>query len=269
MFFPGSATIDPMRLRAVEGIPAIVEGDDIARIVDELDPPTADDVVVVASTIVSKAEGRGRRLDAYPPSDRATAIARALDRRDGATRDPRFAQAVIEESEELLIEDPFLLAVSRVGHVGVNAGIDRTNVPADADILLLPEDPMASASRLHRDLERSPPVIVSDTSGRPFRLGQTGVAIGWAGMPATRDWRGETDLRGRELAVTVEAVVDELAAAANLLSGEADGGRPVVCVEGWDHRGIDGGDRLFRDAADDFVRQALRSWSYDGTAGDR
>lgn len=250
-----------MRLRAIEGIPEIVEGDDIGRLLDELDQPAADDIVVIASTIVSKAEGRGRRLDEYEPSSRAMELAQALDDRHGGSRDPRFAQAVLDESEELLIEDPFILSVTQFGHIGVNAGIDRSNLPGDADILLLPSDPMESAAAIRDSLQNSPPVIISDTSGRPFRLGQRGVAIGWAGLPATKDWRGKTDRRGHELAVTVEAIVDELASAANLLTGEADDGKPVVYVENWYNKGdINGADGLFRAEEHDYVRQALRQW---------
>lgn len=257
-----------MRLRAVEGIPEIVAGDDIAAILTELDPPGPDTVVVISSTIVSKAEDRGRRLDEFDPSDRAIEIAKRLDRRDGGSRDPRFAQAVLEESDEILIDDPFLLTVTTFGHTGVNAGIDRTNIPVGADILLLPADPITSARRIHERLDSSPPVILSDTSGRPFRHGQRGVAIGWAGMPATLDWRGETDRQGRPLEVTVEAVVDELASAANLLGGEASGGYPVVYIDGWYTGEFEGNDQLFRDRETDFVRDALLDWSYSSQSGD-
>lgn len=257
-----------MRLRAVEGVPEITEGDDIATMLAELNPPSSNDVVVVASTIVSKCEGRGRQLADYVPSDRAVAIADRLDTRHGGSRDPRFAQAVLAESAEVLIEDPFLLTVTHFGHIGVNAGIDRSNLPPEADILLLPADPMASARRLHENLPNSPPVVVTDTSGRPFRRGQRGVAIGWAGIPATNDWRGSFDRRGRELSVTVEAIVDELAAAANLLAGEGDGGTPVVYVEDWYDDDITGTDQLFRPAEDDYVRQALRSWRYQDDSGE-
>jgi hypothetical protein len=105
--------------------------------------------------------------------------------------------------------------------------------------------------------------VVSDTSGRPFRTGQRGVAVGWAGLPPTRDWRGDLDRDGRELAVTVEAVVDELAAAANLVAGEGAGGTPAVVVRDWAFGDHDGGERLFRDVDSDFVRQALRDWTFD------
>ncbi len=252
-----------MRIRTVEGIPEIQAGDDIASILDSLDSPGADDVVVIASTIVSKAEGRSRRLEEFTPSERANDIARRLCERSGEEKDPRFAQAVLEESTELLIEDPFLLTVTHFGHIGVNAGIDRTNVGDGSDILLLPEDPIESARRISTHLNNRPPVIISDTSGRPFRYGQRGVAIGWANIPATRDWRGATDRQGRTLHVTVEAIVDELAAAANLVTGESDEGRPVAYVEDWLPADLDGGDRLFRAVESDFVRQALRGWRYD------
>ena len=153
-----------------------------------------------------------------------------------------------------------MLAVTRFGHIAVNAGIDRSNVPG-AELLLLPEDPTASAERLHEAL--GVPAVVTDTSGRPFRYGQRGVAIGWAGIPAARDWRGETDRDGRELGVTVEAVVDELAAAANLLTGEGDDGLPVVVVRDFAFGDHDGSDALFRDPADDYVQDALEQWSFD------
>ncbi len=250
-----------MELRAVEGLPEIDESDDIASLLSEIDPPGPDTVVVIASTIVSKAEDRGRSLDAYEPSDRARALAATLSERRGDRKDPRFAQAVLEESEELLIEDPFLLTVTHFGHITVNAGIDRSNLPPGADLLLLPSDPSASAKRIRQGLDHAPPVIVADTCGRPFRVGQRGVAIGWAGMAPTRDYRGSKDRQGRELAVTVEAVADELAAAANLVAGEAAEGLPVVYVTDWDGDERPGTNELFRDPADDFVRQALRAWS--------
>lgn len=252
-----------MHVRPVVGIPEIREGDDIASILETLDAPKADDVVVIASTIVSKAEGRARRLDSYSPGERALEIADRLGERAGEEKDPRFAQAVIEESDEILIDDPFLLTVTHFGHIGVNAGIDRTNIAEGSDILLLPAAPSASAKRIRDNLTNHPPVIISDTCGRPFRYGQRGVAIGWAGIPPTRDWRGCRDRQGRTLHVTVEAIVDELAAAANLVTGESDEGLPVAYIENWLPDTIDGGTALFRSEETDFVRQALRSWRYD------
>jgi coenzyme F420-0 gamma-glutamyl ligase (EC 6.3.2.-) len=219
---------------------------------------TPDDVVCVASTVVSKAAGRQADLSAFPAGERAEEIARRVSDLAGEQKDPRFAQAVLEESEELLLSYPFMLSVTRFGHVTVNAGIDRSNVPG-GDLLLLPEDPTASARRLHEQL--GAPVIVTDTSGRPFRYGQRGVAIGWAGLSAARDWRGEHDREGRELTATVQAVVDELAAAANLLTGEGAGGTPAAVVRDWSFGDHDGSNDLFRTEEDDIVRAALQEYT--------
>jgi len=250
-----------MEAFAVEGLPEVREGDDLAAMIDERVTLRDGDVLCVASTVVSKAEGRTADLAEFPAGERADAIADRLERIAGEAKDPRFAEAVLAESEELLLEAPFLLAVTRFGHVTVNAGIDRSNVP-DADLLLLPEAPSASARRL--STARDVPVIVTDTCGRPFRYGQRGVAIGWHGLPASRDWRGEADRDGRELGVTVQAVVDELAATANLVAGEGAGGTPAVVVRDWAFGDHDGSENLFRTETDDLVRQALRGWTFEG-----
>jgi len=250
-----------MEVFAVPGLPEVGTGDDVAALVDDQTTLRDGDVVCVASTIVSKAEGRAFDLADFEPGFRARAIARRLEAVTGEDKNPRFARAVLEESEELLMEAPFLLTVTRFGHITVNAGIDRSNVP-DADLLLLPADPAESARAIREGLDADPAVVVTDTSGRPFRHGQRAVALGWAGIPASRDWRGEHDRDGRELDVTVQAVVDELAGAANLVTGEGAGGTPVAVVRGWSFGDHAGQDLLFRDPAEDFVRQALRQWSY-------
>ena len=255
-----------MELNGVADLPEIRPGDDIAALVAERAALEPGDVLTVASTIVSKAEGRTADLADYPVSGRAQEIADRIEAVAGEEKDPRFAQAVLEESTELLIDCPFLLAETRFGHIAPNAGIDRSNVP-DHDLLLLPKRPSESAERIRAGLEaqgiEDVAVIVTDTCGRSFRHGQQGVAIGWAGMPASRDWRGEQDRDGHELGVTVQSVVDELAAAANLVTGEGAGGTPAVVVRDWDFGDHDGSDELFRAVEDDLVRQALREWSFD------
>ncbi|WP_144923012.1 coenzyme F420-0:L-glutamate ligase [Halorubrum salsamenti] len=251
-----------MELFPVPDLPEIREGDDLAAMIGERVDLRADDVVVVASTVVSKAEGRAFDLSDFPASPRAEEVADRLAAIAGEEKDPRFAQAVIEESTELIMEAPFLLTATRFGHIGVNAGIDRSNVP-DGDLLLLPERPSESADRIREGLAADR-VVVSDTCGRPFRHGQRGVAIGWAGMPASRDWRGERDRDGREMGVTVQNVIDELASAANLVAGEGAGGTPVVVVRDWAFGDHDGSDNHFRAVESDFVRQALRQWTFDG-----
>ncbi|MFB6149541.1 MAG: coenzyme F420-0:L-glutamate ligase [Halobacteriales archaeon] len=252
-----------MEAFAVSSLPEIEPGDDLAALIEREATLRDDDVVLVASTVVSKAEDRVKPLSSFPPNPRATEIAGRLAEITGEEKDPRFAQAVLEESTELLMEAPFLLTETRFGHIGVNAGIDRSNVEGDDRILLLPKHPAESADRIRSGLGRDVPVIVTDTCGRPFRHGQRGVAIGWSGMPASRDWRGETDRHGHELSVTVQSVVDELAGTANLVMGEGDGGKPVVIVRDWAFGDHDGSDNLFRDVDGDFVRQALRGWSFD------
>ena len=251
-----------MDLAAVPDLPEIRPGDDLASLVAERADLEPGDVLTVASTVVSKAEGRGANLADYTAGERARDIAARIGDLTGEKKDPRFAQAVLEESDELLLEVPFLLSVTQFGHVCVNAGVDRSNVPEE-DLLLLPEDPTASAERIRSNLPvEDVAVVVTDTCGRPFRYGQRGVAIGWAGLPASRDWRGERDRDGRLLEVAVESVVDELAAAGNLLAGEGSGGRPVIRIRGFSFGDHDGSDTLFRTEADDLVRQALRGWEF-------
>ncbi|AAG20630.1 MULTISPECIES: coenzyme F420-0:L-glutamate ligase [Halobacterium] len=252
-----------MHAFAVDGLPEIDAGDDLAALVAERADLTDGDVVCVASTVVSKAEGRTAALAEFTPGPRAEEIAARLADVTGEQKDPRFAQAVIEEATEVIMDAPFLLTETTCGHVGVNAGIDRSNT-GGAELLLLPKRPAESAARIQAGLAADVGVVVTDTSGRPFRHGQRGVALGWAGLPAARDWRGETDRDGHELAVTVEAVVDELAATANLVSGEGDDGTPVVVVREFEFGDHDGSEQLFRAVDGDFVRQALRGWTFDG-----
>ncbi|MFB6106966.1 MAG: coenzyme F420-0:L-glutamate ligase [Halobacteriaceae archaeon] len=255
-----------MHAFAVPGLPEVRRGDDVAALLAGAGAFEDGDVVLVASTVVSKAEGRTASLSAFPAGPRAVEVADRLEAVTGESKDPRFAQAVLEESTDVLLEAPFLLTETPFGHVAVNAGIDRSNT-GGADLLLLPVRPAESAERIRAGLAdrtgADVAVVVTDTSGRPFRTGQRGVALGWAGVPAARDWRGETDRDGHELEVTVECVVDELAATANLVSGEGDGGTPAVVVRDWSFGDHDGSDALFRDVETDFVRQALREWTYE------
>lgn len=209
----------------VEGLPIIKPGDDIAALIESLFNIQDGDILCLASTIVAKSEGRLRTLESYRPSERAERIARQVG------KDSRFVQAVLDESADVLLEEPFLLTKTRFGHIGVNAGIDQSNV-GGGRILLLPEDPSRSAEKLRRSLNKNCAVIITDTCGRPFRCGVTGVAIGWAGISALQDWRGKRDMHGKVLEITLEAVVDEIASAANLLMGEAGDGTPAIVFRG-------------------------------------
>ncbi len=189
------------------------------------------DILVVAQKVVSKAEDRFLAF----PDIRPTARARELARLTG--KDPRVVQAILAESTAVVRAVPGVLIVRhRLGLVMAQAGIDRSNLPAGERLLLLPEDPDASAGRLRRQLARrlgvAPGVIISDSFGRPWRLGTVNVAIGVAGLPALWDRRGELDRHGRVLEATVIAWADAVAAGAGLAMGEAAEGFPVVLARG-------------------------------------
>lgn len=240
----------------VKGIPQIESGDGLGNMISELAQPVDGDVIVVASTVVAKSEGRVLRLEGIEPGDDAKRIAHLNE------EDPRFVQAVLNESEDILIESPFLLVQTPIGHICVNAGIDRSNI-REGSVILLPEDPNRSAKNIRDATGKHIAVIISDTCGRPFRTGQTGIAIGCAGISAIKDWRGEKDLFGRELKVTREAIVDELAGFANLLMGEASEGTPVVIIRGiirriqWqeDKEGVNS---IYRTKEEDLIKKALK-----------
>ncbi|VVB95792.1 Coenzyme F420:L-glutamate ligase [uncultured archaeon] len=245
---------------AVEKIPLIKKGDDIARILSEQTELKEHDIVVISSTIVSKSEGRIVPMDTVKATQRAKIIAKRND------NDPRFVQAVLDESEEVLLESPFLLVRTRNGSICVNAGIDHSNVEGSDNILLLPEDPDKSARKLKESIlkytGKNVSVVITDTNGRAFRMGQTGAAIGIAGIKATRDWRGTEDLFGRVLEVKNEAVVDEIAGFANILMGEGNGGMPVVIIRGLNLYHESYGIReLFRPEKEDEIRKALKARS--------
>ncbi len=248
-----------MNLNAVTvpDIPLIENGDDLAEIICKRVALQDRDIVVVASTIVAKAEGRIVKLQNIRPTKRAIAIA------DANESDSGFVQAVLDESAETLIESPFLLTKTRRGNICVNAGIDGSNVDGDNDhIILLPDDPDKSAKNMRADMfsitGKMVSVIITDTNGRAFRDGQIGVAIGVSGIRPTRDWRGTCDLFGDVLEVANEAIVDELASAANLLFGEGCDGTPVVVIRGLDfYAESDGIGSLYFPESDDVIRRTL------------
>ena len=229
-------------LTAVAGLPEIAPGCDLpAAIVAALDSAGlrlgAGDIVVVAQKIVSKAENRLRLLDEVQPSAEAQRLG-VLTRKDA-----RFVQCVLDESTAVMRAAPDVLIVRhRLGLVMANAGIDRSNVPNRPDgreqVLLLPQDPDASAARIRRALMQRfgcgdlLGVVVSDSFGRPWRMGVTNVAIGIAGPPALIDRRGEPDRGGRLLEMTEVAYADAVAAAAALAMGEAAESTPLILVRG-------------------------------------
>jgi coenzyme F420-0:L-glutamate ligase/coenzyme F420-1:gamma-L-glutamate ligase len=190
------------------------------------------DVVAVAHKVVSKAEGRTRRLDAIEPGERARQLAAAHD------KDARVVQAVLDESVAVLRSGHgVLICETHHGLVCANAGVDRSNVADPDDLILLPKDPDGSARALRAGIVAtrgvSPAVVISDSFGRAWRLGQTDVAIGVAGLTPLDDWRGRRDSRGRELQATAIAVADAVAGAADLARAK-DASQPVVLLRGLD-----------------------------------
>ncbi len=218
---------------ALEGLPEIRPGDDLAELIAAA-PKAEDirtgDVLVVAHKAVSKAEGSLRSLTSIEPGPRANELAHQLD------KDPRHVQAVLDESRLVLrAARGVLICVTDHGFVCANAGVDASNVPGSDTLVVLPDDPDASARQLRRRLLEllgvAPGVLITDSFGRAWRHGQVDVAIGCAGLSPLEDWRGRRDAAGRELRATWIAVADQLAAAADLARLK-DGQQPVVLVRG-------------------------------------
>ena len=242
---------------AVENIPLIHAGDNLPSIICENIELQDMDIVIVASTVVAKAEGEIFRLEDITPEKTALEIAA----RNG--RDARFIQAVVSRSREVLVEKPFMLVTTLAGHTCVNAGVDESNIEKGF-LLYPPENPDASASRLGQEIEKLSgkkiSVIVTDTNGRAFKIGQTGVAIGIYRIKPVKRWIGEKDLFGKVLEITEEAVADELAGAANLLMGEGAGGIPVVVIRGLGHYCKENTSikAIYRPEEQDIIKKGLR-----------
>ena len=188
-----------------------------------------DDVLVVSHKAVSKQEGRVRSLADVAPGPRAKKLA------DQVGKDPRLVELILAESRSVIRSDRVLIVETHSGWICANAGIDSSNVPERDSVVLLPEDADASARRL-RDEVRSaagvaPAVVIADSFGRPWRVGQTDVAIGCAGLAPLEDWIGRSDAVGRVLEATIVAVADEVAAAADLVRAK-DAGAPAALVRG-------------------------------------
>jgi coenzyme F420-0:L-glutamate ligase/coenzyme F420-1:gamma-L-glutamate ligase len=227
----------PQRLElfAIPGLPLVQPGDDLAALIAEHAGTLRDrDVLVIAQKIVSKAEGRSIDLATVTPSARAVALAEEVG------KDPRLVEVILSESTRVVRSRPNLLIMQhRLGFVMANAGVDHSNVaPLDGidRALLLPIDPDGAAERLRAALADKLGVrlgvIISDSFGRPWRRGTAGIAIGAAGLPSLIDMRGQPDLFGRTLEVTIIGYADEIAAAASLLQGQAAEAQPVVVVRG-------------------------------------
>ncbi len=210
-----------LRIRPVLGLPEVADGDPLGALIARQAGELADgDVVVVSQKVVSKAEGRTRRLSSVIPGAEARKLAMAIG------KEPNLVQLILEESDAVIrAERGVLIVETHHGLVCANAGIDSSNVAEPESVLLLPEDPDASARRLRAEIVGAAGarigVVIADSFGRAWRIGQSEVAIGCAGLVPIDDWRGREDATGRELMATQIAIADEAAAAADLVRDKA------------------------------------------------
>jgi coenzyme F420-0:L-glutamate ligase/coenzyme F420-1:gamma-L-glutamate ligase len=220
---------------AIPGLPEIRAGDKLAELIARAARSVGisfepGDILIVAQKIVSKAEGRLARLSTVKPSRRALALAKKL------SHDARFVEVVLRESRRIVRSDRVLIVETHHGFVCANGGVDHSNVPDPDCVTLLPKDPDLSARRLAAALSKligkTLGVIISDTFGRPWRLGLVNFAIGAARLPVMLDLRGTRDRNRKLLSATILAVADELAAAGGLLMGKASG-TPVIVIRGY------------------------------------
>jgi coenzyme F420-0:L-glutamate ligase / coenzyme F420-1:gamma-L-glutamate ligase len=219
-----------IRVIPVHGLPEIAEGAALGELIAARAQLREGDVVVVSQKVVSKAEGRVRRLSSVIPGAEARRLAAVVG------KEPALVELILAESREALrAVDGVLVVETRHGFVCANAGIDSSNLPEEGTVSLLPEDPDASARRIRAELGAAAgvavAVVVSDSFGRAWRLGQAEVAIGCAGLAPLDDWCGRRDAGGRELAATQIAIADEAAAAADLVRDKASR-VPAVVVRG-------------------------------------
>jgi coenzyme F420-0:L-glutamate ligase/coenzyme F420-1:gamma-L-glutamate ligase len=247
-----------VRVLGLRYVPKVKPGDNLGRmIVAAVNRQglrlRSDDIIVVAQKIVSKAEGRFVSLGNVKPSAMAKEMARAM------RKDPRHVEAILRETNRVVRRrGPHLIVETRHGLVCANAGVDKSNVEGQDVVTLLPKDADRSARRIRKQIRgrtgKDVSVIVSDTFGRPWRLGQTNVAIGLSGMRPWIDYRGTKDMFGYKLSVTRMAAADELAGAAELVMNKVDE-IPVAIIRGYRHpRGPGSARQLVRPAGQDLFR---------------
>lgn len=249
----------------LEGFPLVEPKDDVAKMIVEVAAKNGleiddNDVIVVAQKIFSKSEGRMIKLKDVLPSEKAEELAKATK------KDSRFIELVLRETKRIIkVSHEALLVEDKRGLICINAGIDKSNVKGRGNYALLPEDPDKSAEKCCMDIKKltgkNVGVIISDTYSRPFRRGQVNFAIGIARVNLFRDYRGKKDLFGQVLKVKNVAVVDEVAAAAELLMGQATEKSPVVILRGLDDVSVFSAESrtsgLFISNKEDLFRDAL------------
>ena len=228
-----------LSIRALEEFPLINPGDNLSSIIlDSIEDNdiTIDDgdVILLAQKIVSKSENRFQNLSEINPSEKAKKLGKSL------SRDPSFIQLILDESNEILSTEKNVIIVEhKLGYININAGIDRSNISKNNDlVLLLPENPKKSANdiqaEINTQIDKNISVIITDSITRPYRSGVTNFAIASSNIQSLIDLKGEEDIFGNKLHATEIAIADELAAAAGLLMGQGNDMKPVVIIKGFD-----------------------------------
>jgi coenzyme F420-0:L-glutamate ligase / coenzyme F420-1:gamma-L-glutamate ligase len=222
-----------LQVLPVTGLPEFAQGMRVGAEIGARADLRDGDVVVVSQKVVSKAEGRIRRLSSVIPGSEARRLAAVLG------KEPALVELILAESREVLrAERDVLIVETRHGFVCANAGIDSSNLPEAGTVALLPEDPDGSARRIRAEIGKASgaqvAMIVADSFGRAWRLGQVEVAIGCAGLTPLDDWRGRPDAAGRELEATQIAIADEAAAAADLVRDKTSR-TPAAIIRGLEH----------------------------------
>jgi coenzyme F420-0:L-glutamate ligase/coenzyme F420-1:gamma-L-glutamate ligase len=229
-----------VKIIAVENLPLITKGDNLAELIynaakKQNTPIQEKDAIIITHVAVSKAEGNIVNLDEVSPSERAKEIARKTE------KEPALVEVILRETKEIVRMGPnSLITETKNGIVCANAGVDKSNVEGERNVVLLPRNPNASAQKIRQEIASltgcDVAVIISDTHGRPLRMGEINVAIGTAGIKPIRDRRGEKDLFGYVLRIKQTAVADELASAAELVIGQANEGIPVAIIRGYKYQ---------------------------------
>jgi len=232
--------VDPIKVIAVENLPLIKKGDDLAELIcnaaKKQGTPIEDkDIIVITHVVVSKAEGNIINLDEIAPSEKAKEMAAQT------RKDPALVEVILRETKELVrVGQNSIITETKSGVICANAGVDRSNVSGDRNVVPLPKNPNASAQNIRQKTKKltgaTVAVIVSDTHGRPLRMGEINVAIGVAGIKPIRDRRGEKDLFGYVLRIKQTAIADELSSAAELVIGQANEGIPAAIIRGYSYQ---------------------------------
>ena len=231
--------MNPIQVFAVENLPLIKKGDNLGKLIvkaakKQNTPIQEKDIVVVTHVVVSKAEGNVIDLDKVKPSEKAKEIAQKTN------KDPALVEVILQETKDIVrVGQNSIITETVSGIICANAGVDRSNVSGDRNVVPLPKNPSSSAESIRKEIKRltdaDVAVIISDTHGRPFRLGEINVAVGVAGFKPIRDRRGEKDLFGYTLRIKQTAIADELSSAAELVIGQANEGIPAAIIRGYNY----------------------------------